>query len=956
MRFLQAIILLSVFQSWAVLSFVQPPVIVYNASQSNWIISFEVSETTDVEVAVVDLRDSVIVRHLAAGVLGANPPPPLAAHALSQNLVWDGKDDFGDTLSIPLEKVSVRVRAGMRPDFERFVGGDPYAFRDENVGGCYWSMNGISEGDSGQIYVSGSSEPLQFAAIRAYDASGNYVRTVFPFRGDLQASQISGFGVNNWLNGKYSPQFVELRGPTFSNTILSSFNGYSMLPINGPGKIAVGGGKGLQCFIFNADGTIPAGAAQVSLVTTPALPYGLYLMGPVYLNPSRNTDYCYLSGFEQCEIANWHFGGVHDTGFWRDGCVWKINMKSGVASQFITIDSVPLNGVVLDTTLGGPGDFYTSIHSIKEAPNGDVLICDRVHRQIGVYDSNGLFLRAIRDVPNPDQIALDKTTGAVYVICRSGWHYDAKPLILKKFSGYGDSDSLLFSKTLWLNYAEGPVSLIVKNEAGGRAKLWIGSMEKGVRIYGDAGDSVTLDKDFSAVKVPTLGFDRIGIDRGSETVFITNGANAFYKITDWSNPAIVRCSTSAKQPLLAGDLCVSYDGQLYVREQGADAGSAWNGPISRYSMDYYHEPIPFANTGTNRMCQEIYGRFGAGYADKGLAVSPVDKHVAYMSQHTFAMYWIDTLEAGGTMDSVIKVGQNICFPRTIVNVTGASANSCGQGGLKFDLKGNLYFGATVSTPGHRTPAGFESDFAYTRGGGGSVVSYAPGDTGSITSDAGNPFSNARYIYKSDLGPMSYAQGGCQCRSSRFDVDAYGRLFIPSGVTQKVAVVDNNDNPIIEFGRYGNWDEQGVGADIPFACPLAAAASDNYIYVNDLINTRMARIKMAYALDNMPGLPIAASEGKDGHKGLMAMTASPNPFNPESRIIYSLPVSGHVNLSVYDLSGRLVKTLVSGEARAGQHTVRWDATNMRGEKVSAGMYLYRLAAQGKTLKFRSVLAK
>src|SRR5207253_504712 len=57
-------------------------------------IEFEISRPTDVAVAVEDLKGT-IVRHLAAGVLGKNPPPPLQPNALAQSLEWDGKDDFG---------------------------------------------------------------------------------------------------------------------------------------------------------------------------------------------------------------------------------------------------------------------------------------------------------------------------------------------------------------------------------------------------------------------------------------------------------------------------------------------------------------------------------------------------------------------------------------------------------------------------------------------------------------------------------------------------------------------------------------------------------------------------------------------------------------------------------------------------------------------------------------------
>jgi hypothetical protein len=73
----------------------------------NATISFAVSAPTDVEVAILDAK-GVVVRHLAAGVLGATkaPPAPLKP-GLAQNLEWDGRDDYGDPLSVNGEQLSV---------------------------------------------------------------------------------------------------------------------------------------------------------------------------------------------------------------------------------------------------------------------------------------------------------------------------------------------------------------------------------------------------------------------------------------------------------------------------------------------------------------------------------------------------------------------------------------------------------------------------------------------------------------------------------------------------------------------------------------------------------------------------------------------------------------------------------------------------------------------------------
>ena len=70
---------------------------------------------------------------------------------------------------------------------------------------------------------------------------------------------------------------------------------------------------------------------------------------------------------------------------------------------------------------------------------------------------------------------------------------------------------------------------------------------------------------------------------------------------------------------------------------------------------------------------------------------------------------------------------------------------------------------------------------------------------------------------------------------------------------------------------------------------------------------------------------------------------PNPFNPITSLRYDLPEDGLVNITVYDMMGRIVKTLVNSSQTAGYKSIRWNATNNRNEPVSAGLYLYTIQA-------------
>ena len=70
---------------------------------------------------------------------------------------------------------------------------------------------------------------------------------------------------------------------------------------------------------------------------------------------------------------------------------------------------------------------------------------------------------------------------------------------------------------------------------------------------------------------------------------------------------------------------------------------------------------------------------------------------------------------------------------------------------------------------------------------------------------------------------------------------------------------------------------------------------------------------------------------------------PNPFNPITTLRYELPENGLVNITIYDMLGRKVKTLVNQTQDAGYRSVVWDATNDYGKLVSAGIYLYQIQA-------------
>ncbi|MFN8547288.1 MAG: FlgD immunoglobulin-like domain containing protein [Candidatus Eisenbacteria bacterium] len=84
--------------------------------------------------------------------------------------------------------------------------------------------------------------------------------------------------------------------------------------------------------------------------------------------------------------------------------------------------------------------------------------------------------------------------------------------------------------------------------------------------------------------------------------------------------------------------------------------------------------------------------------------------------------------------------------------------------------------------------------------------------------------------------------------------------------------------------------------------------------------------------------------------------SPNPFNPRTSIRFSLASSGPADLVIYDVNGRKVKTLTSGQMTAGDHTLVWDGTDDAGHRVGAGVYWSQLTASGYSSNKKMVVLK
>lgn len=113
------------------------------------------------------------------------------------------------------------------------------------------------------------------------------------------------------------------------------------------------------------------------------------------------------------------------------------------------------------------------------------------------------------------------------------------------------------------------------------------------------------------------------------------------------------------------------------------------------------------------------------------------------------------------------------------------------------------------------------------------------------------------------------------------------------------------------------------------------------------------IQMIQANDKM-GIPIALSSKSSTGSQINNLLESkptefrlfanyPNPFNPVTTISYALPKNSFVTVQIFDLSGRLVRTLANSDQESGFHSLIWDSSDDDGNKVASGVYICQLKA-------------
>ena len=99
-----------------------------------------------------------------------------------------------------------------------------------------------------------------------------------------------------------------------------------------------------------------------------------------------------------------------------------------------------------------------------------------------------------------------------------------------------------------------------------------------------------------------------------------------------------------------------------------------------------------------------------------------------------------------------------------------------------------------------------------------------------------------------------------------------------------------------------------------------------------------------------GIPDVSSDFK------AKIQSFPNPFNPQTTVVYTVPHQGLVTISIYDAQGKHVRNLVAKDTTPGEHVTTWNGRNHKGAQVTSGVYFVRMTVGDQMASDKLVLLK
>ncbi len=863
-------------------------------------ISFTSKGYCDVTVSI-ERPDGHILKHLASGVLGPNAPFPFKKNSLSQTVPWDGKDDQGMYID-DKSNTRVRVSLGLKARYERTLFWHPM----KRVG-LYRNPFLCAQPEGVYVYDCAGVEFLKL-----FSHEGEYVRTIYPYPAD-KVDQVKGITWNTHPDGFRFPQkqgywrsTLQVGGPGGDHSWGGS--AYSLAVNNG--RVAVVGDRIGR---FATDGT-SGGMESIGPKFHPKYMKGLF--GPIPITPrsaalSPDGKTLYLTACHAnvrlSSKTNWMQSSHH----WLHA-VYRMDLEG---------DKPPELWLGERDKPGNDNQHFTRPSSVTCDTIGRVFIGDYLNNRVQVYSPEGKWMKTI-PVKGPAQIQIDPKTQEIYVfswrlprplksktlmslnptLFRMEGIQKAKPKLLAQYplplKGHD-------SKSTWWNPAQDPYRGVIDFWAQ-TPTVWLvngdsfkkrRNADQGYDPAHQAGIVAFALKEGTLSKVvafheevsksgiqqepPRFQRQRLYADPRNGECYVAEGhtwAGMGFTRLVHIDPKAGTCE-SKKIGVLAEDMAIDPAGMVYYRLQDK--------AIGRFNLDTGRE-VPYDYgvewdklIGVLRIpsLRPVY------FHQSGMDVSPKGDLVVSC--------YNDSTDSRKKTKKVSKAGKHYkpkLYPGRYhygeVHVFDKHGHMKNQDAIKgvpdghgtfIDQQGDIY----VLTAHHRI-LDKKKKFGYRAG---TVMKFKPGAgklysqkkclvaLNSLNRPKGDPdlasdqagsvwVEGAEWMY-SGIG-HAHPSAPCQCWNTRFDVDYFGRSFLPETDRCQVAVLDTNGNLMMHIGRYGNVDDgmplvthanprlkipnpRSIGGDeVSFVYPAYTAThSDHRLYVADPGNSRIVSIKLGY---------------------------------------------------------------------------------------------------------------
>lgn len=765
------------------------------------IVDFEVSRATDVAVLVSDSGGRV-VRHIVAGLLGANPPAPLAPNSLAQSVAWDGRNDLGRC--VPPGRYAVDVKLGLTVSLDKALGWNPHELG---------SVHGLAVAPNGELYVmSEVGRDNLDGKFQVFDSQGRYLRTIMPRPAGLPLERAKPLGELALDSGERFPLALlaqygcrRFQVPVVTPEGDLIFTNASK-PANHP--------EAKRFASVEADQKLPRRLLRIA--ADGGAPNAGYL-GPV-LGKEFEEAFLYLALGPDGLV---HVSGARNAVFRTK---WGENEKPDV---FVGTPDKAGSGTDLKEPCG-----------ISFDAAGNLYVADRGNHRIAVFDRAGK-LAAELPLEWPLQVVVHPRTGAVYAT--AGY----KQFQLVKFDGMTAKTPTATCelRSDWPFIALDPqprtpilyVANVDSSAAGADRRI------KVLLRLTDHGPSFGSEKVLSASarpKQPLL----YGVDRRHELVYGNWPYEAWWRMDGRTGD--VRTFNTQMAPKANGitEITVAPDGAVAVHVTG-EIGL----------LDRHLAPFAFSATGSyivggarEDCIRSYYGRDvcvapnGDIYwiHERGGYAQPM-RCMALNADGTLKKDSLIVFETGSPAgvrvdrEGNVYVIDHLKPPDKLVPDAFRDKVGLRRGDPVVHHYGSLLkfrpTGGAVRIAAGTTPPALAA--------GQKLFTVAEGRTNFVADGV-----LWAYYGVSMIRPAR-PRDGCQCWTPRFDVDDFARVFVPDQLRCRVVVLDTNGNEILAFGRYGNPDDKDPG--IALADPRSVAVSDEAAYVGDMTNQRVVRARLSY---------------------------------------------------------------------------------------------------------------